>query len=116
MWMNLLEFVELLFLKATLCSADLLLFLQTTAKLRDRKAVRVMIICEVKPSSKLYTARSFAGLKNTCYLNFVLFEQGTFRIRESLQIFCLRIAVPFISGINLIFNWEVIKTESSDRW
>jgi len=40
--MNLLEFVKLLFLKANLCSDDLLLFLQTTAKLRDRKTVRLM--------------------------------------------------------------------------
>jgi len=40
--MNLLEFVKLLFLKGNLCSADVLLFLQTTAKFRDRKTVRVM--------------------------------------------------------------------------
>jgi len=60
---------------------------------RDRKTVRLMKSLW-RPSGRLYTARSFAGLKNTCYVNFALFQQRTFRIRNSLQIVCLWIAVP----------------------
>jgi len=57
--MNLLEFVKVLFLEANMCSADflMLLFLQTTAKFRDRKTSRVF------PASRVHASQFWTTLK-----------------------------------------------------
>jgi len=54
------------------------------------------IICYVKLSGEPTCTAALQNLKNTCYVDCDLFQSRTFRIRDSLQIACLRIAVLFI--------------------
>jgi len=75
--MNLLELVKLLFFKSFAIASQtgrscLQRWERVRTTVRDRKTVSLMKSLW-RPSGRLYTARSFAGLKNTCYVNFALF-------------------------------------------
>jgi len=54
------------------------------------------MVCDVKLSDEPTRIVGLQNLKNTCYANYALYEQRTFRIRGFLQIVCLRIAVLLI--------------------
>ena len=74
------------------------------------------MICDVTLSGKPTCIAAVPNIKNTCYVRYAPLPV-TYVSNKGLS----ADAQPsnrrtFYSGINLIFNWQVIKRESSDRW
>ena len=67
------------------------------------------MICEVKISGERVCIASLHSLKNASCIRYGHYLEHSLRIRNSLQLVCLRIAVLFIVASVWFFNCEVIK-------
>ena len=128
-WINLLEFVKLLFLKwinyANQSVQRWLLgvvlnatnFCEPQRELCDMKTLRLTNDLWRKTFWQAYTCiAALQNLRNTCQVNYTPLPI-THVSNKGLSADSLPSnRRTFYSGINLIFNCEVIKTESSDRW
>jgi len=80
-----------------------------------RRHCALRMICDVKHSGEPTRIAALQNLENTCYVHYTPLPI-THVSNKGLSADNLPSnSSNFYSGINLIFNCEVIKTESSDR-
>ena len=74
------------------------------------------MICDVKLSGKATCTEALQNPKNTCYEHYASLPITHVSYKGLCADSLPSNRRSFYSDINLIFNFEVIKTKSSDRW